>query len=98
MLVELVERPRLALVPELPLRPRIAYLPYPSCPVPAAGPFLADFSAAVTSIGDFVRLEKKPNRPVDLEEPALCGLGSFEDLVPTLVSTDGDGRLRNDVV
>ncbi len=55
----------------LPL-PRTAYLPYPSCPVPAAGPFLATFSTARTSGAVFVLRPKSPNRGLLF---ATLGLG-----------------------
>ena len=79
--VVLVERPLLALLLTLPLRPRLAYLPYPSCPVPAAGPFLEDFSTLSDGVafsrGERSLREKRPKRLEDVVELALVGLGSF---------------------
>lgn len=56
-------------LPELPLRPQLPfvlpllplvllYFPYPSCPVPAAGPFLIAFSTSLSAVFD--RPRKKP--------------------------------------
>ena len=60
------------------LRPQRAYLPYPSCPVPAAGPFRGNFSltgALTASAAVFGFLENRPNRPVNLLGLALTGVG-----------------------
>jgi hypothetical protein len=61
LLFQLVPSP-----PELLLRPRGPYLPYPSCPVPAAGPFLGAFSVLplveISPGAVLVRLVKNPNR------------------------------------
>jgi hypothetical protein len=54
------------------LLPRTAYLPYPSCPVPAAGPFLATFSTVGISGAVFVLRPKSPKRGLLL---ATLGLG-----------------------
>jgi hypothetical protein len=63
--------------PALLLRPRpAAYLPYPSCPVPAAGPFLGTFSL-LSTVGTFAGavLVRRPKRPnLDFVLPTL-GLG-----------------------
>ena len=71
----LVDRFRL---PVLLLRPRRAYLPYPSCPVPAAGPFLGNLSPAgalVASVGVFGFRKNRPKRPVSLLGLAVTGVG-----------------------
>ena len=69
----LVDLARLPLVLALPLRPLRAYLPYPSCPVPAVGPFLVTASASSELVA-FGRLENRPNLDEDLPDPALMGL------------------------
>ena len=71
--------------PALLLLPRTAYRPYPSCPVPAAGPF---FSVLLSTVGTsgavFVRLPKSPKRGllfatlglgvrVPVEDAGFCG-------------------------
>ena len=58
--------------PALLLRPRTAYLPYPSCPVPAAGPFLTIFSTVGTSGAVFVLRPNSPKRGLLF---ATLGLG-----------------------
>lgn len=76
----LAERPILLVLIELPLRPLPAYRPYPSCPVPAAGPlrcsFPSDFAGAAGSV--LVRRVKNPNREV------LFGLGAGAGTGPEL--------------
>lgn len=58
--------------PALVLRPR-AYRPYPSCPVPAAGPFRDAFSSGTASGAVFVRLPNRPKRCFCVE---TFGLGA----------------------
>lgn len=62
-------------VPALLLLPRPAYLPYPSWPVPAAGPFLRGLSlvskVAISGVV-FARLPKRPKRGFEL---VTLGLG-----------------------
>lgn len=79
VLLALVLRAKLepALV-ELPLRPRKAYLPYPSWPVPAAGPFFLSFSlgggGATGSAGVLGRRLNRPKRECDFPVLMLAGL------------------------
>jgi hypothetical protein len=56
--------------PALLLLPRTPYFPYPSCPVPAAGPFRGAFSL-VSITGSVFRLPKRPKRGL----VAWLGLG-----------------------
>ena len=69
------------------LLPRWPYLPYPSCPVPAAGPFLGAFSllprVGISAGAVLVRLEKRPNRCFGF---ATVGLGVR---VAELLDVDG---------
>ena len=57
----LLSRPR-PRPPALLLLPRTAYLPYPSCPVPAAGPFLTALSTVGISGAVFVLRPNSPKR------------------------------------
>ena len=61
VLVDLVLVP--ILLPVLDLRPLWEYLPYPSWPVPAAGPLRAGRACSIgeSSILDFDFFEKRPN-------------------------------------
>ena len=79
LLLALVLRAQLeAALVELPLRPRRAYLPYPSCPVPAAGPFFFNLSLGGGGFASFLgRRVKRPNR-----EPNLDGLMLDDGLMP----------------
>lgn len=66
----LADRPMLFALTELPLRPLSAYLPYPSWPVPAAGPRRTFFSGLATGgVGSVLVRRKKPNLD------GLLGLG-----------------------
>lgn len=93
-------------VPVLLLLPRTAYLPYPSWPVPAAGPFLDGlslFSAWGISGVVFERL-KRPNRGLvfatlglgvrsagDLEEGGGTCTGLRSGIIPSPVGCCGGG-------
>jgi hypothetical protein len=81
----LADRPILAALTELPLRPLTAYLPYPSWPVPATGPFRWSlFSGFVKGAGSvFVRRLKKPNLAILLGLGAGTCVGSVLDLRPS---------------
>jgi hypothetical protein len=70
------------------LRPRLAYFPYPSWPVPAAGPFL--FSRVAISGAVFVLLPKSPKRDFVVGDGfEILGLGVR---VPALDSGCWRGR------